>query len=237
MPHTTYLTSGLVQLRLRDFNIRHSRYHEAMTSDSPFAIKLYLPSISAIKSCMNSSIAELCITLFTIAIFINSAILIVVACFLPGEAHDVDLLFGMYHLFVTSISQAAGTMFALALLFSGVSAGIVATVANQLVAEGTINRRMRPFYRWLLTRSIAIVPGIIVAAANGRSGLAAALNGCNVVLRVALIFLTFTLILYTTFRKYMEVELQARVSEVAIDSIEQRCGEGRTERIDVEFGK
>jgi metal iron transporter len=112
-------------------------------------------------------------------------------------------------------------MFALSLLFSGISAGIVATMAGQLIAEGAINWRIRPFYRRLLTRSIAIIPGIVVAAAEGRQGMAAALNGCNVVLSVALIFLTFPLIWYTSFSKYMmvetETELEASVVTVGDD--------------------
>jgi metal iron transporter len=186
MPHTLYLGSGLVQARLRDFDVKNSSYHEAMTTQTSVGIKLYRPSLSAIKSCMNYSIAELCITLFIVAIFVNSAILIIAASSLSEAAGDADL-FGMYNLFVSSISQAAGTMFALALLFSGISAGIVATLAGQLVAEGAINWKIRPFYRRLATRSIAIIPGILIAAAEGRNGLAAALNGCNVVLSVALI--------------------------------------------------
>jgi len=52
-----------------------------------------------------------------------------------------------------------------------------------------------------VTRSIAIVPGIIIAAAEGRNGLAAALNGYNVVLSVALIFFTFPLVCYTSFNR------------------------------------
>ncbi len=53
-----------------------------------------------------------------------------------------------------------------------------------------MNWHIRPFYRRLATRSIAIVPGIAIADAEGRDGLASALNGCNVVLSVVLIFLT-----------------------------------------------
>jgi metal iron transporter len=57
-----------------------------------------------------------------------------------------------------------------------------------------MNWRMSPFLRRFLTRSVAIIPAIIIAGAEGQQGLAAALNGCNVVLSVALIFLTFPLI-------------------------------------------
>ncbi|KAE8448098.1 hypothetical protein EG329_009863 [Mollisiaceae sp. DMI_Dod_QoI] len=221
MPHTIYLGSGMAQARLRHFDIKHSHYREAMTSSGPQGFKLYRPSLKAIKSCLNYSIAELCITLFIVAVFVNSAILIIAASSLSETAQDADL-FGMYALFVENISQAAGTMFALALLFSGISAGIVATMAGQMIAEGAMNWRIRPFYRRLLTRSIAIIPGIIVAAAEGRSGMAAALNGCNVVLSVALIFLTFPLIWFTTFKKYMMVETEVAESAITIESDVER---------------
>jgi metal iron transporter len=206
MPHTLYLGSGLVQARMRDFDRKNEKYHEVRASDSKYAVMLYRPSLSAIKSCMAYSIAELCITLFIVAVFVNSAILIVAASSLSEEAGDADL-FGIYDIFVSSISQASGTIFALGLLFSGISAGIVATMAGQLVCEGAMNWRMSPFFRRLLTRSIAIIPGVVIAAAEGRDGLAAALNGCNVVLSVALIFVTFPLCWYTSMNKYMRVRL------------------------------
>jgi metal iron transporter len=207
MPHTLYLGSGLVQARMRDFDKKNEKFHEARASDSEYAIMLYRPSLSAIKSCMAYSIAELCITLFVVAVFVNSAILIVAASSLSQEAGNADL-FGIYDIFVSSISQASGTIYALGLLFSGVSAGIVATMAGQLVCEGAMNWRMSPFFRRLVTRSIAIVPGVVIAAAEGRDGLASALNGCNVVLSVALIFLTFPLVWYTSNKKYMRVRIE-----------------------------
>jgi metal iron transporter len=67
------------------------------------------------------------------------------ASFTP-DASNTDLP-GMYQLFVDTISQASGTMFALSLLFSGISAGIVATMAGQLICEGAMNWRMSPFLR------------------------------------------------------------------------------------------
>jgi metal iron transporter len=149
---------------------------------------------------MSYTIAELCITLFIISIFVNSSILIIAAANFTPDASNADLP-GMYRLFVQTISQAGGTLFALSLLFSGVSAGIVATMAGQLICEGAMNWRMPPFLRRFLTRSVSIIPAIIIAGAEGQAGLAAALNGCNVVLSVALIFLTFPLIWYTSFHK------------------------------------
>ena len=200
MPHTLYLGSGLVQARMRDVDRLHGTLHEVPASDSKFAIMLYRPTLTTIKACMSYTIAELCITLFIISIFVNSSLLIIAAANFTPDASNADLP-GMYRLFVQTISQAGGTLFALSLLFSGVSAGIVATMAGQLICEGAMNWRMPPFLRRFLTRSVSIIPAIIIAGAEGQAGLAAALNGCNVVLSVALIFLTFPLIWYTSFHK------------------------------------
>jgi metal iron transporter len=115
---------------MRQFDHQNNKYHEARASDSKFTIMLYRPTLSAIKSCMSYTIAELCITLFTVAIFVNSAILIVAGTSLSVAAQNADLP-GMYRLFVNTIGQGAGTIFALGLLFSGISAGIVATMAGQ----------------------------------------------------------------------------------------------------------
>lgn len=215
MPHTLYLGSGLVQARMRDFDRQNDKLHEARASTSSYATLLYRPTLSAIKSCLSYSIAELCVTLFIIAIFVNSAILIVAAASLSEAADNADL-YGMYRLFVSTISQASGTLFALGLLFSGVSAGIVATMAGQLVCEGAMNWRISPFLRRLVTRSVAIIPGIIIAGIKGRNGLAAALNGCNVVLSLALIFLTFPLVWYTARDRYMRVKLDDSEEPVGV---------------------
>jgi len=215
MPHSLYLGSGLVQHRMKDFDEKSGVCHEASASNSKFAIKLYRPTLSAIKSCMSYSIAELVISLFFVTLFINSAILITAASSLSQDAANADLP-GVYRLFVATVSQASGTIFALALLLSGVSAGIVCTMAGQLVCEGAMDWRMRPFFRRLLTRSVSVIPAIIIAASEGQSGLAAALNGCNVVLSVALIFLTFPLIWYTSCNKYMRVKVDDRAIPLGV---------------------
>lgn len=115
-----------------------------MTTKTSVGIKLYRPSLSAVKSCMKYSIAELCITLFVVAIFVNSSILIIAASSLSEAAQDADL-FGMYNLFVSSISQVAGTMFGFALLFSGISAGIVAPWQGNLSLRVPSIGRYAPF--------------------------------------------------------------------------------------------
>lgn len=215
MPHTIYLGSGIVQSRMRQFDEKQDTVHTALPNESKFAIPIYRPTLSAIKSCMNYSIVELCVTLFIVSIFVNSAILIVAAASLSEAAEDADLP-GMYQLFVTTIGQASGTIFALALLFSGISAGIVATMAGQMICEGALNWRMNPFLRRLATRLLASIPAIIIAASEGQEGLANALNGCNVVLSVALIFLTFPLIYFTSRSRYMRVRIDDRARRVGV---------------------
>jgi metal iron transporter len=223
MPHTLYLGSGLVQARMRNFDRKNETYYEARASDSRFSIMLYQPSISAIRSCMAYSVAELCVTLFVVGVFVNSAILIVAASSLSEEAGDADL-FGIHRIFVSSVGQASGTIFVLGLLFSGISAGIVATMAGQLVCEGAMNWRMSPFLRRLLTRSIAIIPGVIIAAIEGRSGLATALNRCDVVRSVTLVFLTFPLVWYTSMNKYMRVRLDDREEGPIAEAVDGALG-------------
>ncbi|CAL3967608.1 unnamed protein product [Diplocarpon coronariae] len=220
MPHTIYLGTGLGQPRLREFDVRNDTYREALTSSEPAALKLYKPSLSAIRACMGYSIAELIITLFIVSVFVNSAILIIAAAMLTEEAEEADL-WGMSNLFSETISQAAATVFGLSLLFSGISAGIVATMAGQMVFEGAFSWTIRPFYRRLITRTVALIPGIIIAAALGRKGVTAALNGANVVLSVALIFLTFPLIWFTSFNKYMTVEVETGASASTLETVHE----------------
>jgi metal iron transporter len=207
MPHSLYVGSSLVHARLREFDIKEDLYTE--TDGKSISSVAWRPSYRAIKATLSYTFAELCITIFVIAVFINTAILIVAATRLPESAGDADL-FGMYSLFKANIGQAAATIFAIGLLFSGTSAGIVATMAGQLVMEGAINIRINPFVRRLITRLIAIIPAMIIAAAVGRTGLGAALNACNVVLSIGLIFLTAPIVWYTSRAKYMTVVVSDR---------------------------
>ena len=207
MPHSLYVGSSLVHARLREFDIKEQLYPD--TDGESIESVAWRPSYRAIKATLGYTFAELCITIFVITVFVNSAILIVTAVRLPESTGDADL-FGMYSLFQTSIGQAAATIFAISLLFSGTSAGIVATMAGQLVMEGAMNIRINPFLRRLVTRLIAIIPAMIVAAAVGRQGLGSALNACNVVLSIGLIFLVAPIVWYTSRAKYMTVVVSDR---------------------------
>lgn len=205
MPHSLYLGSGIVQSRLKDYDVKAGIVSPAVRTTNEEKIP-YFPSLPAINFCLKYSIAELAISLFTFALFVNSAILIVAGASLSSisSAADADL-FGIYHLLASSIAPAAGTIFALALLLSGISAGIVCTIAGQMVSEGALNWTLTPWVRRLITRSISITPSIIIAGAVGREGLSAALNGSQVALSVVLPFTSAPLIYFTCRNKYMTV--------------------------------
>jgi metal iron transporter len=205
MPHSLYLGSGIVQSRLQEYDISAGNVPASLQSTNSEK-QPYYPSLGAINFCLKYSIAELSISLFTFALFVNSAILIVAGASLSSDnsAASADL-FGIYDLLSSSIAPAAGTVFALALLLSGVSAGIVCTIAGQMVSEGALNWSLAPWLRRLVTRSISITPSIIIAGAVGREGLSAALNGSQVALSVVLPFVSAPLIYFTCRNKYMTV--------------------------------
>ncbi|RYO99547.1 hypothetical protein DL764_006777 [Monosporascus ibericus] len=211
MPHSLYLGSGIVQPRLRSYDVKHGLLPQHLQSfaDNGSGVEkgYYVPSLRAIQHSYRTSAIELAIALFTFALFVNSAIVIVsgVSLYNNSDASEADI-FGIHQLLSTSISSAAGTIFALALLLSGVSAGIVCTITGQMVCEGALNWKLRPWLRRLITRSISIIPSIVIAAAVGRSGLNEALNASQVVLSIVLPFVTAPLIYFTCRKKYMTVK-------------------------------
>lgn len=209
MPHSLYLGSGICQARLKEYDKKKGLlYVERSTSSaSPDSEKsVYVPSLAAMRHCLKYSVAELTVCLFTFALFINSAILIIAGASLFGsEEAQGDDIFAIHDLLARSLGKGAGTLFALALLLSGVSAGIVCTIAGQMVSEGALAWNVRPWLRRLMTRSISITPSIIIAGAVGREGLDAALNGSQVALSVVLPFVSAPLIYFTCMSRYMQV--------------------------------
>jgi metal iron transporter len=205
MPHSIFLGSGVVQPRLKHFDLQNGHITRGEESDDE-EVK-YIPSIYAIQACLKYSVIELAISLFTFALFVNSAILIVSGSSLypKTEATDADL-FGIHHLLSENLSKAAGTVFALALLLSGTSAGIVCTMAGQMVSEGMLHWTVKPWLRRLITRSISIVPSIVIAGAIGRDGLNAALTASQVCLSVILPFVTAPLLWFTCRSHIMTVQ-------------------------------
>ncbi|KAF9507186.1 hypothetical protein BS47DRAFT_1377964 [Hydnum rufescens UP504] len=223
MPHSLFLGSGLVQTRLRDYDIRHGIYipspyskHTQSQStslvDRPTSLEIeieeakYRPSLAAIRNALPYSVAELVIALGTFALFINISIIVVSGATLYNtpSAENADL-FSIYDLLKTQLSTGAATVFALALLMSGQSAGLVATLAGQIVSEGYLRWNITPWLRRLITRTISVIPCIIVASTFGRSGIASVLNATQVALSVILPFATAPLVYFTCRKDVMSV--------------------------------
>jgi metal iron transporter len=212
MPHSLYLGSELCQPRLRQFEINEglASLRDA-TEDTAGRNTTYHPSVASIRSCLKYSIFELATSLFTFALFVNSAILIVAgsALYDNSTAAGADL-FSIYHLLSHTLAPVAGTIFALALLLSGTSAGIVCTMAGQIVSDGFLNWSLSPWLRRLLTRIISITPSIIIAAAVGQKGLDTTLVASQVVLSVILPIVAAPLIWFTCRKHIMTTPSSSR---------------------------
>ncbi|CUM66323.1 uncharacterized protein PRCAT00003985001 [Priceomyces carsonii] len=268
MPHSLYLGSGLVQPRLKDYDIKHGFYFpdkdlpiessEAHDVDEVVvqapslsaqneefeknvdSEEYYRPSIHAINETMTYTIIELVISLLTVALFVNSAILIVAGATLNNDElqkyprddqHEDDSdsdgennytnadLFTIYNLLSNHLSPTAGFVFALALLCSGQSAGVVCTLAGQMVSEGFLLWSLPPVTRRLITRGLAIIPCLLVVSFTGREGLGRILNSSQVVLSILLPVVSAPLIMFTCSKKIMRVPIFERDGDETVDII------------------
>ena len=134
------------------------------------------------------------------ALFINAAILVMAAATFHGTGHqDVADIGDAYQLLSPLLGTTmASVLFAVALLCSGQNATLTGTLAGQIVMEGFINLRLRPWLRRLITRLIAIVPGDHRRRALRRARHRAALILSQVVLSLQLPFAVFPLVMFTS---------------------------------------
>jgi manganese transport protein len=138
------------------------------------------------------------------ALFINGAILIVSAATFYGSGTSVAEIQDAYKLLSPTLGvPIASTVFALALLASGQNSTLTGTLAGQIVMEGFLRIRLRPWLRRLLTRLIAIVPAVIVTAVYGEHGTASLLVLSQVVLSLQLPFAVVPLVAFTSNRQKM----------------------------------
>ena len=139
------------------------------------------------------------------ALFINAAILVMSAATFHGSGHDNVADIGDAYQLLSPLlgTGAASILFAVALLCSGQNATLTGTLAGQIVMEGFINLRVRPWLRRLVTRLLAIIPAIIVVALYGERGTGALLIASQVVLSLQLSFAVFPLVLFTSERAKM----------------------------------
>jgi len=180
MPHNLYLHSSIVQTRkyLDDVPSRREAIRFA-TIDSTFALMT--------------------------ALFLNGAILVMAAAAFHGTPHESVADIGDAYVLLTPLlgTSLASTLFAVALLFSGQNATLTGTLAGQIVMEGFLNIRLRPWLRRLVTRLIAIIPALITVALYGEKGTGQLLILSQVILSLQLPFAVFPLVLFTGDRRKM----------------------------------
>jgi manganese transport protein len=192
MPHNLYLHSALVQSR-------------RLQQDAP-----------SIRRAVRFNTIDTTIAL-TIAFFINAAILVLAATVFYGKTSvtvaggqtimfspDSDWIRVAYLTLAPLLGTTlASTLFAVALLASGQSSTITGTLAGQVVMEGFMHWRIRPWVRRLITRTLAMVPAIWIISVRGNGSVTELVNLSQVVLCLILPFAMFPLLQFTSSRKRM----------------------------------
>ncbi|MBB5317152.1 Nramp family divalent metal transporter [Tunturibacter empetritectus] len=175
MPHNLYLHSSIVQTR------NYPRTEQGKREAIRFA------NIDSATALM-------------LALFVNAAILILAAAVFHRAGHyEVAEIGDAYKLLTPMLGFAgASTMFALALLASGQNSTITGTLAGQIVMEGFLHIRLAPWLRRLITRSLAIIPTIVVTYFYGERGTANLLVLSQVILSMQLSFAVFPLVAFTS---------------------------------------
>ncbi len=180
MPHNLYLHSSIVQTRA--FDRTDAGRRDAIkwaTTDSTIALML--------------------------ALFVNAAILVVAAAaFHKSGNANVKEIEQAYELLSPLLGLGmASTLFAVALLASGLNSTVTATLAGQIIMEGFLRFRLPNWARRLLTRAVAIVPVVVVTALYGEKGTGQLLIFSQVVLSMQLPFAVIPLVMFVTDRRKM----------------------------------
>jgi manganese transport protein len=151
-----------------------------------------------------------------LALFINAAILILAASAFHVQGRtDVAEIQDAYQLLSPTLGvAAASTLFAVALLASGQNSTITATLAGQVVMEGFLDIRLPGWLRRLITRLLAIVPAVFVAAMYGAGGTAKLLVLSQVILSMQLPFAVIPLVHFTSDRARMGAFANSRLLKV-----------------------
>ncbi len=180
MPHNLYLHSSIVQTRAFGSSVRDRR--EALR----YAI-------------FDSTLA------LAFALFVNAAILVLgAAAFHTRGLHNVAEIADAYKLLSPVLGvSAASTLFACALLASGQNSTLTGTLAGQIVMEGFLDIRLKPWIRRLITRVMAITPAVIVIGFAGEGKVTALIILSQVVLSFQLPFAIIPLIQFTGNRTRM----------------------------------
>jgi len=187
MPHNLYLHSSIVQ----------SRKYERTPKGKREAIFM---------ANLDSGLA------LSVALFVNASILIVAAAaFHSRGLYEIAAIEDAYKMLSPLLGATfASTLFAVALLASGQNSSITGTLAGQVVMEGFIHIKVAAWKRRMITRSIAIVPTVIVVAVMGSQGTEKLLILSQVILSLQLSFAVIPLVMFTGNRKYMGEFVNAR---------------------------
>ena len=180
MPHNLYLHSSIVQTRA------YPRTDAGRKQAARWAT-------------VDSTIA------LTLAMFVNAAILVVAAAVFHTSGHSDVAEIGDAHKLLSPLLGAgiASTLFALALLASGLNSTVTATLAGQIVMEGFLRMRLPQWVRRLVTRAIAIVPVVVITAIYGERGTSDLLVFSQVALSLQLPFAVVPLVMFVTDRGKM----------------------------------
>jgi manganese transport protein len=180
MPHNLYLHSSIVQTRAYE--------------------RTYAGRRDAIRwASWDSTVA------LTLAFFVNAAILIVAAAFHTTGHQQVAEIDEAYRLISPVLGLGlASTLFGLALLAAGVNSTVTGTLAGQIIMEGFLSLRLPAWKRRLLTRSLAIVPVIIIASLYGAQGVNRLLLASQVILSLQLPFAIVPLVVFVSNRAIMK---------------------------------
>ncbi|XP_030967776.1 metal transporter Nramp6-like isoform X2 [Quercus lobata] len=106
-------------------------------------------------------------------------------------------------------------LFAIALLASGQSSTITGTYAGQYVMQGFLDLRLQPWIRNLLTRSLAIVPSLIVALIGGSAGAGKLIIIASMILSFELPFALIPLLKFTSSKTKMGEHANSTLIAVA----------------------
>ncbi|AWB25650.1 divalent metal cation transporter [Methylobacterium currus] len=182
MPHNLYLHSSIVQTRA------------------------YPRDEAGKRSALRFAVADSTIAL-TLALFVNAAILIMAAKVFHGSGHAGVQEIEEAHALLSPLLGVglASTLFALALLASGLNSTVTATLAGQIVMEGFLHLRLPDWARRLVTRGIAIVPVVVVTGLYGDGGTAKLLVLSQVVLSMQLPFAVIPLVRFVSDKNKMGV--------------------------------
>jgi manganese transport protein len=191
MPHNLYLHSSIVQTRAFGPSVRDRR--EALR----FAV-------------FDSTLA------LGFALFVNAAILILgAAAFHTRGFHNVAEIADAYKLLSPVLGASlASTLFACALLASGQNSTLTGTLAGQIVMEGFLDIRLRPWVRRLITRAIAIIPAVLVIGIAGEGKVTSLLILSQVILSFQLPFAVIPLIQFTGNRAKMGEFVNSRFTSI-----------------------